>query len=876
LAICAVAGSLGIAGVAHAADADDEIVVTGTLIRGVAPAGAQQFTVSSDEITAKSVTSTAQLMASIPQMASFGNLQTVNSGGTQLTVSRTNLRNLPQSIGGSSPTLVLMDGHRIVGMGVRQSYPDPDVIPPMVIGGVDVLTDGGSATYGSDAMGGVINFNTRKKVEGINLAVRQSFGSDYKATDVNFSAGTSWSNGSAFVAYNYSRHDAVYGRSRDAVKSIDWATGLPSSKNCSPANATVAGATYAVTNGSALSLSNANLCDRSDVTDFYPREDRHSVMAGVNLEVSDSLEFEVKGWYSQRKNLNDSGPLQGNATVASTNPNYISIGGGSTASQAVAFDFAPVGGIERNRTNLWAMGITPTVTWKIGGDWRMKAFFNYGESKTTAVNPTTNSTNLNAAVAAGTINPYNVSRSNAAALASVLDWQSYGIGRSKLSNAKATFDGPLFALPGGEVRAAVGGEFIHESFAGIVATDTAANARLAPLKSASRDVTAAFAELSIPLVGPDMNWPIHSIDLSASVRYDHYNDFGNNWAPNVGLSIKPVDWINLRGRWNKSFQAPSVVNLSQAGAPLVGNNPGFIVNFAPLLRNTLPGAPAFNGGPIISVQGSVSPLQPQRARDYNLGFDISPPFLEGFAAHVTYFNIDYRGTIGQPPLGFGTFYGVPAFQNLYIMLPTTAQLQQFLTDRGVSASVVTQTLASVAAQGGTAYVVADVRQRNLGITKINGWDFSFDFKHDTSFGSVYARYSSTLLHSSLTANDGTNYLPDQAGLDGSAYNHVATLGATVGENFRGQVTWNHRAGYRLSTPAALNQTTVGTFDTFDLYLQYDLQQNALPPITLSLGVTNMFDKDPPVYRGTLSGSPSGTANGSALGRVFQIGAGVKF
>ena len=108
---------------------------------------------------------------------------------------------------------------------------------------------------------------------------------------------------------------------------------------------------------------------------------------------------------------------------------------------------------------------------------------------------------------------------------------------------------------------------------------------------------------------------------------------------------------------------------------------------------------------------SNTPLQPQRARDYNLGFDISPPFIKGLSLHMTYFNIDYRGTIGQPPLGFGQFYPVPAFQPLYQMLPTIPQMQAFLLAHGASQTQVDTVTAQVIGLGGNPYVVADVRQR---------------------------------------------------------------------------------------------------------------------------------------------------------------------
>ena len=95
----------------------EEVVVTGTSLRGVAPAGAESFALDSTQIQATQALSTDALLAQIPQLSSFGALPTQDAGGIQLTVNRTNLRNLPQGVGGGSPTLVLMDGHRLVGAG---------------------------------------------------------------------------------------------------------------------------------------------------------------------------------------------------------------------------------------------------------------------------------------------------------------------------------------------------------------------------------------------------------------------------------------------------------------------------------------------------------------------------------------------------------------------------------------------------------------------------------------------------------------------------------------------------------------------------------------------------------------------------------------
>lgn len=74
---------------------------------------------------------------------------------------RPNLRSLPGfTTIGTSATLLLIDGHRVVGLGVSSTTPDADFVPPGVLQRVDIVPDGGSALYGSDAVAGVVNFIT--------------------------------------------------------------------------------------------------------------------------------------------------------------------------------------------------------------------------------------------------------------------------------------------------------------------------------------------------------------------------------------------------------------------------------------------------------------------------------------------------------------------------------------------------------------------------------------------------------------------------------------------------------------------------------------------------------------------------------------------
>jgi iron complex outermembrane receptor protein len=903
---------------ATAADAapSSEIVVTGTSLRGVAPAGAESLQVSQTDIVASGATSTQALLADIPQLSSFGTLPYSGIGGTQLTVNREDLRNLPEGTGGGSPTLVLMDGHRFAGDGIRQTVPDAGVIPPGMIDHVEVIMDGGSAVYGADAIGGVINFVTKHDFDGIQVNGSHGFGDHYDTTNIDFLAGKKWDSGSVYVGYSYAYNSAIQNADRPYEHELSYAggAGVPAGTQCNAGNVQVGSNTYAITgtNPTTLTPGTQNLCDPTKYGEMFPQETRHSVMAGFRQDLTSSLELEVKGFYSFREDKLNSGTQDGFTVTSSSGVTfpypapyntipvygtptlgYTPVTPGSTAAQQVSGNFSGVNGNYTPQiTKLSTWGITPTLNWSIGSAWHMKAFYNYGESRTTVHQPTLNSDLLTADVAAGTFNPYDpTAASNTSQIPALLNYENYGLGVSSLSNAKMVFDGPVFRLPGGEVKVAAGAEYLGEKYHGIYqATDTpenTVNTSLYPLSYYRRHEDSAFGEINLPLIG--------TFVVNLQGRYDHYSDFGGNFAPSVGAQFKPVNWITLRGKWNKAFQAPSPANLANSGGS-AQSFPGVYEEYVPDLVNPNPNtalgtlggggrAGAVFGNPFISIQGSNPHLQPQRATTYDLGFDISPPVVPGLTLHVTYFHIDYRGIIGMPPEGSSPAFWTQ-FPSNYAMNPTYAQVVAIMQAAGISASQMATALNSngvnCTAASCNLYSISNILTTNLGGAKVAGLDLGFDYRHPVSFGSIYAKFNGTYMLNYQTSPSPTAaYSPNGVGNSLSdnglisRFDFVGTLGATWGEHFLAQLKWNHIDGGNVAPDnLGLGQTYQSAFNTFDFFAKYDVSRKGLPPIGLTLTITNMFNTSPPAFNGG-NGSQNGYADGT-VGRLIQVGASVKF
>jgi len=164
---------------AQASDSLDAIVVTGTSIRGVAPVGSNLVTVDRTQIDETSAQTVQQILRTVPSVTGSG--ATPQGGNPGNSFYAPTIHGIGSS--SSNATLVLVDGHRISPGSQQQQLTDPNMIPPIALERVEVLAEGASSTYGSDAVAGVINFITRKDFEGFLTTAQTGWGADYKTSD---------------------------------------------------------------------------------------------------------------------------------------------------------------------------------------------------------------------------------------------------------------------------------------------------------------------------------------------------------------------------------------------------------------------------------------------------------------------------------------------------------------------------------------------------------------------------------------------------------------------------------------------------------------------------------------------------------------------
>jgi iron complex outermembrane receptor protein len=864
-----------------------EVVVTGTLIKGIAPVGTQVQTVTQQDIQRTGVASSNNLLATIPLMSTFNTVAAspVNLGNTAL---RPNIRGISTDQYAPSTTLLLMDGHNMVGTSVLQTTPDPSMIPPGAVERVEVVPDGGSSLYGSDAVSGIVNFITRKRFDGTEVVVHKGFADGYDSDDFSLTTGKDWDGGSAVLSYFNRWNSALMARDRDFPRQdfTPWGGTDTRVRTCNPATVTVGKTTYALPPGTpafdGLAANTYNLCDVQQLGGaITPKESQNSVFLSVQQEISPSIHFESTAYYSDRLTKAYQPQLgMSGARIDASNPFYHTINGGTEASQTVAFSYAAVAGNSyQSSTEARSWGISPEVTFKLGGDWDLKTLFNYGWSDAVMHIP-----ELNAAYQASVLtqapgsgvtltpstalNPYDVTQTNPAVIQNILNYENYAFGEQSLAQFRAVTDGTLYTLPGGNVRLALGGQVSREYYNAMNANAPRGVTFGQPTKKESRMVYAVFGEVFVPIIGPENEKPlIKSLSVDLSGRYDKYEDCCSTTNPKIGVTYEPIDGLRIRGNWGTSFNAPSMADTGDAIDSRVG------VNTTTSATALAPGADVAVDTlrPSLWVPGGNADLQPQEATTWSIGADYQPEQAPGLDVSLTYWSVELRKMIGTSTMPTNVLYTTPAYAQYYILHPTLQQLKDLY---GNLPLVGAPSLESLYGHGNDPYVVRDLRRHNLGNQHVYGVDWHIAYQHELGAGRAWGQMDATyILGRDAEAYDGAPWI-DIASENARRLMLQANAGVQI-SHITAAATLNWNGGYDVA--GVVGQTHVKAFHPVNLYFAYDLDRpGVLSGTQLTLNIDNVFDIDAPFFNGTdVSGVP-GTANGSTLGRFFNIGVRKKF
>lgn len=956
---------------AHAQDAGtvESVTVTGTSIRGVAPVGSNLITVSPEDIQKTGGQTVQQVLANVPAVTGMGNAG--EGGAIHNNYYQPSIHQLGASA--SNATLVLIDGHRPPTGGTNHSTADPNILPANMLERVEVIANGTSSIYGSDAVAGVINFITRKKFDGIQLTGETAFVDG--ATNENLGAliGTSWASGSVIFAYQFYNQGQLLSKNRPYTypdqTARAQASGIPITSassqtnfnnfNCQTALVRVNGTGnyYDVASGRQYPTAQSSApCNTWDVATLLPSEQRNNAMIKITQDINDKLTFGADMVYAVRRDHNigsratPTGPTAGNLSSVTVygpgsgkgsqiNPFFQAPPGytGPAATSETIF-FNPdnlLGGpteVNSNGATTWYGDVT--AEYRLPGDFvfdgiavagRDESFSIQGggtlnpSSAYLALNGTTNTSGSLTQVSIPgtttvvtqpltTANALDIwgqgaaNQTSAAVRAAMTDNRSLTRNIASYQQARASLNGTLFSLPGGDAKIAAGAEVVSYQLTqeGVNANNTGP-AQLGSnhvFFQFNRTVYSGYTELNLPVIGADMNVPLVSdLSLNLSGRYDSYTDAGDTKNYKLAFKWDTGYGLTLRGNMSTSFVAPGIdvvgdVNSAYLPAAYTGTTVTTPIPVASYPQLTQFPASFFNNGQpcttasvtctfASTVQGSTFTIgdhaaKPQRGHGWELGFDYAPDFLPGFNSSVTYWHTVFLGGITAPTIG--NVVNNAGLNSLLTLYPS-----------GVSAAFVNSLATGIRQSGAipaTNYFVWFSQAGNFLDLYIEGIDASLRYDIDTLWGDV---------HVGAVGSFFTRY--DQAYGGGGTFNILNTTGAntsfpSIQLQSRYNVGWsegpysldlflNWTGAYRNWSGTSLTPLTrnaqgnpsgggdpVKANVTFDLNATYDFATAWFGDDQVTLNVRNLFDHDPPFYLGA-----TGYDNWSAspLGRVITVG-----
>jgi iron complex outermembrane recepter protein len=835
----------------------EEVLVTGsatgTMLRGVAPVGTNVVSLDKSKIEETGVSSSNDLLAQVPQVSSTFNGKPAMSSDVGQGFPMPKLRNL--GVSGGSTTLVLLNGLRLPGSGIIQTVPDASVIPPGAIDRLEIVLDGGSSIYGSDAIGGVINFITRDRFEGAELQVQGDSADAYTGSSVNLTLGSDWGSGSGFVSLYHTQNDAIFGRDRDFI------TANSSAKEFGNDSRTYycgAGASQAYTPNGAppapiLSLADSSLpaekCDETGPISFLPKTESSTIYASLKQALSDSVDLELVTFYNDRSveitgNSGSNGTSTGYGIDIYTDQKYMVDVSGEVGEDAV-----------HNTSDYDSFSFMPELTVALPDDWRLKLAYNYGVANTAgkemAVNP---DNDLRAGYFYGAV-----------PLSALLNYyKTNAEAKQTHHQVRAVVDGDLFEMPAGAVKIATGVEFLKQNYQGSYAAGPF-NAQDVRASDTDRDVSSAFIEVVVPVMDSEAG----VMNVTGSTRYDEYNDVGSTTNPKFGIDYAPVDTLKFRAQWGTSFQAPSMADTGGA----LDKRAIFIPLVPWATREDQEQNPDGVPGTTVLLAGGSDDLKPESSESFSYGFEWTPDSVEGLTVNMNYFNTDYKDAITVAPFFTSLLFTTPALSSFYTIRPTEQQTRDLLEGYRLDGAASVDQIV-----GSDPYIIIDANRKNMQAVKVSGIDFDISKIWETNFGAINTGVAGTYyLNRETAAAEGAGFTDNLKFGEVSQFDLVGTIGVST-DAFKSGVRVLYSDGWTLdkrakSTDPALNFNYPSTV-TVNYYGSYTFgEQGIFEDVLVTWNIDNLLDEDPSFYPD--SGRGYNPNNSNIMGRLFSLGVKVK-
>lgn len=567
----------------------DKITVTGSRIKRADVEGALPVVViDRTQLQASGDISVADFLRNT-SLNSFGSYQTT-SGSSWAGFSGVSLRGL-----GTSRTLILIDGRRAPTAPMLGNSQDLNSIPMTAVERIEVLSDGASAIYGSDALGGVVNIITRKDFEGVEasygLGRPTLAGGD--SEEMSIIIGAAGERGRVLAGASYNKRDVIFTRDRDYWYNPNSPGASVYSNNFATSASTAASARVNHPQwGSAV----PGLCTNGDDSDLFwlsgtspttwtcqfnhsatsanlTSTENTSVFANGDYQINDNWSVYFTTNVSKAESFGryaavPSSPWPGGAIILRPGtPNHPGNPNGNNAQYAADYAqyanqnlylfhrFAALGerdGKTENTTYSFLGGFEGRI-----GSVDVEFGSRYVESR--AISLGTNYVVGGLAqvqIDNGNYNIYDPFAGDPKALGFTATISRDMKTTSKEVFGSAAFD--LFQLSGGTAAAVIGGEFREEYYQDIYDPLSEAGQIVGSAgnsASGGRDIAAIYGEVLFPV--------LENFEINVAGRYEDYSDYGSDFAPKISFRYQPLDSLTLRATYGEGFRAPPLNLLTQ-------------------------------------------------------------------------------------------------------------------------------------------------------------------------------------------------------------------------------------------------------------------------------------------------------------------------
>jgi iron complex outermembrane receptor protein len=846
------------------------VEITGSSIKRAQVEGALPVqTVTHEDIAKTGVTNTEALLASITANTAVGGTVSAQGAGVSTYgLAAASLRGI-----GSSKTLILVNGRRLANFATDGTSVDINSIPLAAVDHVEILKDGASGVYGSDAIGGVINFILRNNYNGVEVTgygsgTKDGGGNSAKASIIAGFGDFDEDRYNFTVSADVAKDKAIYGRQRGYAQQSWNNNGLREQSATPSGNLSTFDPTRTPNAGgvipnslNSLGTSLGNPLNGGDCTangsqfdantgscrynsapavPLFPEVDRANVSASFRFKLNDQNEFFVEGFHSEQKTTTTEQASPYNASFLSTDnafgpanvypaiilspsspyypsaylaANHPEVNGQPVTVSYRAFDGGARSHDDHAKMSHLVMGFRGTVK---GYDYDVAYTHNSSNVSEDTISGYQSQLALTKLLSNNNaFNPYAATQS--ADLAKQIYATNYvgNMINSTLSNDafNARISGDLYQLPAGMAKFAVGTSITDEK----LDLNPSAAYQSGDISGYGGQTLPLSASRSSSALFAELNAPIlKNLEGDLAVRTDRYPN-ATSTNPKVSFRYQPLQQLLVRASYGRGFREAALTEL---------NNPQTLVTSA-----TFTDPKTGTNGQFNEIIGGNPKLAPEKSEQSSLGFVFDP--VPGASIAIDYWKINVK--------------------NLVTTLNPEFIVDQAETNPAYAALV----------QRDSAGNITQISSTNINAGSLKTAGIDIDARWTIAKTANYGTFGTRLNGTYTTKFDET--LPDGTvqpsvartiGPDGSPLNAVSNGGIIFRwkhqlafdwkyQSWGLNLTQNFQSGYydaaRYDSPTGKDAVHVGAFSTWDAQALYSGIKN----LTLRVGVKNLFNRAPP-------------------------------